>query len=124
MSLRLIGRTIWPLLSAGILLSVAPVHAAPLHFEKHFPVKGRPVVVLQNIANGRIEVKSWRNPEVVITGTQGSSKINIESEQVGDRVRFGAGQHRHPMAACAVRRFNGHGIRHYWVKICSGCLDS
>jgi len=86
MSLRLIGRTIWPLLSAGILLSVAPVHAAPLHFEKHFPVKGRPVVVLQNIANGRIEVKSWRNPEVVITGTQASSKINIESEQVGDRV--------------------------------------
>jgi DUF4097 and DUF4098 domain-containing protein YvlB len=86
MSLRLNGRTIWLLLSAGILLSVAPAHAAPLHFEKHFPVKGRPVVVLQNIANGRIEVKSWRNPEVVITGTQGSSKINIESEQVGDRV--------------------------------------
>jgi DUF4097 and DUF4098 domain-containing protein YvlB len=87
MSLRTIGRNFLPLLAAGMFLSsAAPAHAGPLHFEKHFSVKGRPVVVLQNIANGRIEVKSWRNPEVVITGVQASNKINIESEQVGDRI--------------------------------------
>src|SRR5271156_1046186 len=88
MSLRLIGRHMLPVLGAGLFLwPVAPALAAgPLHFEKHFPVKGRPVVVIQNIANGRIEVKSWNNPEVVITGTQASNKINIESEQAGDRI--------------------------------------
>jgi DUF4097 and DUF4098 domain-containing protein YvlB len=88
MSLRLIGRNVLPVLGAGILLwPVAPALAAgPQHFEKHFPVKGRPVVVIQNIGNGRIEVKSWSNPEVVLTGTQASEKISIESEQAGDRI--------------------------------------
>ena len=87
MSLRLVGRNVLPVLGAGIFLwPAAPVQAGPQHFEKHFTVKGRPVVVIQNIGNGRIEVKSWRNPEVVLTGTQASDKINIESEQAGDRI--------------------------------------
>jgi DUF4097 and DUF4098 domain-containing protein YvlB len=75
------------MLGAAIFLgSAAPALAAPQHFEKHFPVKGRPVVVIQNIGNGRIEVKSWQNSEVVLTGTQASDKISIESEQAGDRI--------------------------------------
>ncbi|HME12120.1 MAG TPA: DUF4097 family beta strand repeat-containing protein [Candidatus Acidoferrum sp.] len=87
MSLRLVGRSVLPVLGAGIFLwPVAPALAAPQHFEKHFTVKGKPVVVIQNIGNGRIEVKSWRNPEVVLTGTQASNKISIESEQAGDRI--------------------------------------
>jgi DUF4097 and DUF4098 domain-containing protein YvlB len=74
-------------LGAGIFLwPAAPAQAGPQHFEKHFTVKGKPVVVIQNIGNGRIEVKSWRNPEVVLTGTQASDKISIESEQAGDRI--------------------------------------
>ncbi len=87
MSLRLVGRSVLPMLGAAIFLgSAAPALAAPQHFEKHFPVKGRPVVVIQNIGNGRIEVKSWQNSEVVLTGTQASDKISIESEQAGDRI--------------------------------------
>src|SRR5277367_224008 len=88
MSLRLIGRHMLPVLGAGLFLwPVAPALAAgPQHFEKHFPTKGRPVVVIQNIGNGRIEVKSLSNPEVVLTGTQSSSKISIDSEQAGDRI--------------------------------------
>src|SRR5208282_1017576 len=87
MSLRLIGRNVLPVLGAGIFLwPVAPALAGPVHFEKHFTVKGRPVVVIQNIGNGRIEVKSWKNLEVVLTGTQASDKISIESEQAGDRI--------------------------------------
>jgi hypothetical protein len=87
MSLQKIGRSILPVLGVGVLLwPAAPAQAAGQHFEKHFPVKGRPVVMLQNIANGRIDVKSSKNPEVVIAGTQGSNKINIETEQVGDRI--------------------------------------
>jgi DUF4097 and DUF4098 domain-containing protein YvlB len=87
MSLQKIGRSILPVLGVGVLLwPAAPVQAAGQRFEKHFPVKGRPVVMLQNIANGRIDVKSSKNPEVVIAGTQASNKINIETEQVGDRI--------------------------------------
>jgi DUF4097 and DUF4098 domain-containing protein YvlB len=76
-----------PVLGVGVLLWPAlPANAAPRHFEKHFTVQGKPVVVIQNIGNGRIEVKSWRNAEVVLTGTQASSKISVDSEQVGDRI--------------------------------------
>jgi len=87
MSLQMIVRRILPVLGAGVLLwPAAPAQAAGQHFEKHFPVKGRPVVMMQNIANGRIEVKSSKNSEVVIAATQASNKINVEIEQVGDRV--------------------------------------
>src|SRR6266849_1616897 len=87
MSLQMMVRSILPVLGAGVLLwPAAPAQAAGQHFEKHFPIKGRPVVMMQNIANGRIEVKSSKNSEVVIAGTQGSNKINVEIEQVGDRV--------------------------------------
>jgi DUF4097 and DUF4098 domain-containing protein YvlB len=87
MSLQTIGRGILPVLGVGVLLwPAAPAQAAGQHFEKHFPVTGRPVVVLQNIANGRIDVKSSKNAEVVVAGTQASSKISVEAEEVGDRV--------------------------------------
>ena len=101
MSLRLIGRTIWPLLSAGILLSVAPVHAAPQHFEKHFPVKGHPVVFLHNIGNGRIEVKSSKNPKSSSPEPRASNKVTFETEQAGDRIDV-TSEHRRRLRA-------GHG---------------
>jgi len=69
-----------------LLSPAAPTRAAGQRFEKHFSVKSRPVVAMQNIANGRIDVKSWKNAEVVIAGTQASNKISVETEQVGDRV--------------------------------------
>jgi len=80
-------RGILPLLGAAMILSqAAPSNAADQRFEKHFSVKSRPVVMLQNITNGRIDVKFWKNPEVVIAGTQASNKISVETEQVGERV--------------------------------------
>jgi DUF4097 and DUF4098 domain-containing protein YvlB len=76
-----------PVLGAGLFVfSAAPVEATSQRIEKHFTVQGRPVVVIQNVGNGRIEVKSWKNQEIVIASTQTSNKIMIESEQVGDRV--------------------------------------
>ena len=81
------GRGILAVLAAAVLLSPsASVQAAPQHFEKHFAVKGRPVIVLQNVANGRIEVKSSKNAEVIVSATQASNKISIETEQAGERV--------------------------------------
>ena len=82
-----VRRYIVPVLGAGVLLwPVASFGAGPQRFEKHFPVKGHPVVVIQNVANGRIEVKSSKNPEVLVAWTQGSDKINVEPEQVDNRV--------------------------------------
>src|ERR1700719_5114658 len=79
--------TILPVIGAGVLLwPCMPADAAPQRLEKHFTVKGRPVVVIRNIGNGRIEVKSWKNSEVVVTGTKASDKIAVETEQAGDRI--------------------------------------
>src|SRR5260221_4388961 len=87
MRLHTMGRGILAVLGAGVLLwPSAFAQAAPQHFERHFAVKGRPVIVLQNVANGRIEVKSSKNPEVIVSATQASNKIGIETEQSGERV--------------------------------------
>lgn len=75
------------LLGAALLVTAAiPVAALPDHQERRFTVKDRPVVVLQNIVNGRIEVKSWKNHEVVVSTTMASGKVNLDMEQVGDRI--------------------------------------
>ena len=87
MSLKTVGRGMLPALGAGVLLlPCAFAQAAPQHFERHFAVKGRPVIVLQNVANGRIEVKSSKNSEVIVSATQASNKIAIEAEQADERV--------------------------------------
>jgi DUF4097 and DUF4098 domain-containing protein YvlB len=82
-------RTLLPVLGAGLLLwGAAPARAAGTGqtVEKQFKITGRPVVVIHNVANGRIEVKSWKNSEVDVIGTQSSNKIGFEIEQVGDRI--------------------------------------
>ena len=74
------------MLALAALSAGAPVLVATQHTEKHFAVTGRPVVVIQNVANGRIEVKSWKNSEVDVIANQNSSKIAIDMEQAGDRI--------------------------------------
>ncbi len=77
------NRHVLPVLGAGIMLFPAATFGAGQKFEKHFTVKGRPVVSIQNVANGRIEVKSSKTQEVVVTGSQLSNKIGVETEQAG-----------------------------------------
>jgi DUF4097 and DUF4098 domain-containing protein YvlB len=87
MRLQRIDRSILPVAGAVIFLcSGIPARAAGDHLEKHFAVKSRPVVVIHNVANGRIEVKSSKNPQVDISASQLSNKIGFEMEQVGDRI--------------------------------------
>jgi len=78
--------------SAGLLLFAAStaIAASPEHQERHFSVKGHPVVVLQNIVNGRIEVKSSKNSEVIVSSTAIADKVAIDIEQVGDRIDISA----------------------------------
>src|SRR5260370_17155491 len=87
MRLQNFERSILPVASAVIFLcSGVPARAAGEHLEKHFAVKGRPVVVIHNVANGRIEVKSSKYAQVDISTSQISNKIGFEMEQVGDRI--------------------------------------
>jgi DUF4097 and DUF4098 domain-containing protein YvlB len=78
--------------TAGLILFAAStaIAGAPEHQERHFAVKNRPVVVLQNIVNGRIEVKSSKSPEVIVSSTATAAKVAVEVEQVGDRIDISA----------------------------------
>ncbi|GAC1638189.1 MAG: hypothetical protein NVS9B14_18590 [Candidatus Acidiferrum sp.] len=80
------NRAVLPVLGAGVLFLPAAAMGAGQKFEKHFPVKGRPVVAIQNVANGRIEVKSAKTQEVIVSGSQISNKIGVETEQADDRI--------------------------------------
>lgn len=78
--------------SAGLILFAAStaIAASPERQERHFSVEGHPVVVLKNIVNGRIEVKSSKNPEVIVASTSIADKVAIDIEQVGDRIDISA----------------------------------
>jgi DUF4097 and DUF4098 domain-containing protein YvlB len=91
MNAQTMGRSILPLVGAGLFfLTATPATGATQHFEKHFPVKGHPVVCIHNIGNGRIEVKSSKISEVIVAGTQASSKVTLETENAGDRIDVSA----------------------------------
>ena len=82
-------RSMLPVLgAAAFLCSGIPASGAPAnqHVERHFAVNTRPVVVIHNVANGRIEVKSWKNKEVDVVASQTSDKIGFDMEQAGDRI--------------------------------------
>src|SRR5208283_5241968 len=87
-----IRRIAFSALSGGLLVcAAAPAWGgSPEHQEHHFAVKAHPFVVLQNIVNGRIEVKSWKNPEVVVSSTSAPGKVAIDIEKVGDRIEINA----------------------------------
>jgi DUF4097 and DUF4098 domain-containing protein YvlB len=91
MNARTMGRNILPLVGVGVFCwGASPAMGATQHFEKHFPVKGHPVVCIHNIGNGRIDVKSTKNSEVVVAGTLASSKVTLETENPGDRIDVSA----------------------------------
>jgi hypothetical protein len=76
-----------PVFGAVMLLPVISLAAGTgQKIEKHFTVKGRPVVMIQNVADGRIEVKSWKNSEVVVSASQPSDKVGLDMEQADDRI--------------------------------------
>ncbi len=72
-------------LAAALLLPLA-APASAHRIEKHFTVTGRPVVTITNNARGRIEIKSWKKPEVVVVGTHSSDKVEVDTEQAGNRI--------------------------------------
>ena len=70
----------------ALLLGSTAVSARAHRVEKHFIVDGRPVVTVSALARGRVEVKSWKNPEVVVIGNHSSEKLEIDTEQAQNRI--------------------------------------
>lgn len=87
MRTRSMGRSTTLILGAAAVLgSGTTAIAATQRTEKHFVVNGRPMVVIQNVANGRIEVKSAKTQEVTVIASQNSDRISFDMEKVGDRI--------------------------------------
>lgn len=72
---------------AAAVLATLALPALAHQVEKHFTVDGRPMVIIRN-STGRIQVKSWNRPEVMIVGEHSSNSVDMESEQVGSRVEI------------------------------------
>ena len=88
MILGTMRRNVLPVLGAGLFLwyGTTADAATTIHVERQFSIKGRPVVTIQTVSNGRIEVKSWKNQQVVVNSNRASDKIAVDIEQAGDRV--------------------------------------
>src|SRR5438309_9755269 len=74
--------------TVGLALFLAiSADARTRRFERHFTVQGKPVVTVQN-ATGRIQVRAWDNEEVMIVGQRGSTNVETDTEQVGNRIEI------------------------------------
>lgn len=69
------------------LFLVTSADAQARRFERHFNVQGKPVVTIQN-ATGRIQVRAWDRQEVMIVGQRGSTNVEVDTEQVGNRIEI------------------------------------
>jgi DUF4097 and DUF4098 domain-containing protein YvlB len=70
------------LLICGIASAAAP---QPRRQEQHFKVQTHPVVTLHN-PNGTITVKAWTKSEVMVISTRASDDVEVDAEQMGNRV--------------------------------------
>jgi DUF4097 and DUF4098 domain-containing protein YvlB len=71
------------LAAAGFLGMATPAFGH--HLEKHFAVQPHAVVTLHN-PSGMITVKSWSKPEVRVIADHASEKVEVDAEQMGNRV--------------------------------------
>jgi DUF4097 and DUF4098 domain-containing protein YvlB len=69
------------------LLFATSANAQAHHIEKRFTVAGTPVVTVQN-STGRIQVKAWDKHEVAVVGKFASSKVQVDTEQVENRIEI------------------------------------
>jgi len=68
---------------AGFILAASPAQADRI--EKHFAVQSKPKITVRN-SNGRIQVKAWTKPEVLVAWISASGRTVVETELAGNRV--------------------------------------
>jgi DUF4097 and DUF4098 domain-containing protein YvlB len=74
------------LLVPGLLVcGMASATPPPRRQEQHFKVDAHPVVTIHN-PNGMITVKAWTKSEVMVISTRASDYVEVEAEQMGNRV--------------------------------------
>lgn len=72
------------LLSTGLLFASAPVAFAH-HLQKQFAVEPHPLITLHN-PSGTVIISSWSKPTVTIVADHNSEKVEVDAEQVGNRI--------------------------------------
>ena len=55
------------------------------HLEKQFTVQPHPLITLHN-PSGTVIISSWNKPTVMVVADHGSEKVEVDAEQVGNRV--------------------------------------
>jgi len=74
------------LLVPGILIcGMASATPPPRRQEQHFKVEAHPVVTIHN-PNGMVTVKAWTKAEVMVISTRASDYVEVDAEQMGNRV--------------------------------------
>jgi hypothetical protein len=73
------------ILVPGLLLCSAVSAQGPKRQEQHFKVAAHPVITIHN-PNGTITVKAWDRAEVMVISTPASGKVDVDAEQMGNRV--------------------------------------
>jgi DUF4097 and DUF4098 domain-containing protein YvlB len=68
-----------------LICSIASATPPPRRQEQHFKVDAHPVVTIHN-PNGMITVKAWTKSEVMVISTRASDYVEVEAEQMGNRV--------------------------------------
>jgi DUF4097 and DUF4098 domain-containing protein YvlB len=68
-----------------LLCGMASATPPPRRQEQHFKVEAHPVVTIHN-PNGTITVKAWTKAEVMVISTRASDYVEVDAEQMGNRV--------------------------------------
>jgi DUF4097 and DUF4098 domain-containing protein YvlB len=69
----------------AVLLLASSADAQTHRIEKHFAVRGNPVITVQN-SSGRIQVKAWDKNQVMVVGQYTSDGVAVEAAQSGNRI--------------------------------------
>lgn len=76
--------------AAGLLLGSALLFASASpalahHLDKQFTVQPHPLITLHN-PSGSVVISSWSKPTVMVVADHNSEKIEVDAEQVGNRI--------------------------------------
>jgi DUF4097 and DUF4098 domain-containing protein YvlB len=68
-----------------LLCGLASADPQPRRQEQHFKVEAHPVITIHN-PNGLITVKAWTKAEVMVISNRASDDVEVDAEQMGNRV--------------------------------------
>src|SRR6202041_1820622 len=68
-----------------LICGMASATPPPRRQEQHFKVQAHPVITLHN-PNGTITVKAWTKAEVMVISNRASDDVEVDAEQMGNRV--------------------------------------